>query len=157
MKYERKSRKLFFVATAVTILALASVLTVFAAVLLGTFTGGSVTVVGVTSGTITYSLDNAEAGAWTATLEPVGSWYTKLALTGGYSGNVTITWQLQSSATGPWANEGSTTVTTGITLSGSAQDFYATANGGITGNRDWSSTATGGGTYRVIATINSAP
>jgi hypothetical protein len=158
MNYEKRSRKLFFVATAVTILALSSVLAVYAAVLLGTINGGNVTVAGVTSGTITYNTAADGSGSWTTTLEPAASsWYTKLALTGGYSGPVTITWQLQSYATGSFANVGGATVTTTITLTGSAQGVYATANGAISGNHDWHTEASSGGTYRVIATINSAP
>ncbi len=158
MNNGKKSRKLLFVSTAITILALTSVLTVYAAVLLGTINGGAVTVGGVTSGTITYNTADDGSGSWTTTLSPAGSWYTKLALTGGYTGPVTIVWQLQSYATGSWADVPSATVTTsGITLNGGAQSVYAKADGTLLGSRDWSLDATSGGTYRVTATINSAP
>ena len=157
MNYERKSRKLLFVSTAVTIIALASVLSVFAVVLLGPIYGGSVTVGGVTSGTIIYNTADDGSGSWIASLEPADHWYAKLALTGGYNGPVTIAWQLQSYATGSWANVGGATVTTTITLTGSAQDVYAKTDGVLLGSHDWHTEATGGGTYRVIATINSAP
>ena len=159
MKYEKKSKKLLFVATAVTILALASILTVYAAVLLGTINGGNVTVGGVTSGTITYNTAADGSGTWADTLEkPTGSWYTKLAVTGGYTGPVTITFQLQTYTTG-WAPVSGATITTNvIQLNGGAQSFYAIADGvTLLGSRDWSSDVTSGGTYRVIATINSAP
>jgi hypothetical protein len=142
------------ITTALTIAALASVLVVYA-VTLGTYTGGAVTVGGVASGAVTYSSSADGSGGWSSTLQPSGAWYAKLAVGSGYTGPVTITWQLQSDATGTYQNVGSPTVTT-ITLSGSAQDIYATANGGITGNRDWSSDATSGGTYHIIATVVSA-
>lgn len=159
MNNNKKSKKLLFVATALTILSLASVLTVYAAVLLGTINGGAVTVGGVTSGTITYNTADDGTGTWNPNLEPSGAWYTRLIVTGGYVGPVTITWQLQSYATGSWANVGGATVTTNvITLDGGSQTFYAIADGvTLLGSRNWSLDATTGGTYRVIATINSAP
>ena len=52
MNIQRRSKKFFYITTAITIIALASVLTVSAAVLLGTITGGDVTVHGVADGTI---------------------------------------------------------------------------------------------------------
>ena len=159
MNRSNKSRKLLFVATALTILALASVLTVYAAVLLGTINGGAVTVGGVTTGTITYSTVADGSGSWTTTLDPdTGSWYTKLEVNGGYTGPVTVTWQLQSYATGSWVDVGAATVSTSTSLTGSAgQVIYATATGVVTSNHDWHTEAGAGGTYRVIATINSAP
>ena len=48
-------------------------------------------------------------------------------------GPVTITWQLQSYATGTWANVSGATVTTTVTLTGAAQDVYASADGDIYG------------------------
>ena len=156
MKIQRRSKKFLIVSTAITIIALASVLTVSAAVLLGTINGGNVTVAGVASGQITYGTTADGSGGWSDTLEiSTGSWYTKLSVDAGYSGPVTITWQLQSYATGTWTNAGSTTTTT-CTLSGSGDILYATTDGTITGNRDWSQTATSQATYRVIATISSA-
>jgi len=56
MNIQRRSKKFFFITTAITAIALASVLTVSAAVLLGTITGGDVTVAGLASGTITYGI-----------------------------------------------------------------------------------------------------
>ena len=156
MNKSKKSRKLLFVTTALTIISLASILTVYAIVFLGTINGGNVTVHGVTTGTITYNTANDGTGAWTTTLEPAGTWYTKLTVDAGYIGPVTITWQLQSYATGSWQPVGSTTVTT-ITLSGSSQEIYATANGLLlSGSRNWGLDATVQGTYNVIATVNSA-
>jgi len=156
MNIEKRSKKFFIVATIITAIALSSVLTVYAAVVLGTINGLDVTVAGVASGTITYGTTADGSGGWSDTLAPSGAWYTKLSIDAGYSGPVTITWQLQSYATGSWQNVGSSTVTT-MSLSGSAQVVYATANGDISGNRNWGLTATSQATYRVIATIASAP
>ena len=47
MNRTKRSKKLLLIATTLMIIALASVLTVYATVLLGTFTGGTVTVGGV--------------------------------------------------------------------------------------------------------------
>jgi hypothetical protein len=151
----KRSRKLLLISTAVTILSLASVLTVYAAVFLGTYYGDAVTVHGVASGTIKYNIIDDGSGTWTTNLEPSGAWYTQLDLTGGYTGPVTITWQLQSYATSSWVNVPSATVTTSIILNGGAQDVYAKADGTLSGSRNWALDATTGGTYRVIATINS--
>jgi hypothetical protein len=155
MKNGKKSRKVLVVTTALTIVALASVLVAYA-VTIGTYTGGNVTVGGVTSGTITYNNNLDGSGTWSTTLSPGSSWYTKLSVTGGFTGPVTVTWQLQSFATGSWVDVSGATVTTSISLTGTAQDIYATTNGLISGNHDWSGQASSGGTYHVIATVASA-
>ena len=157
MNTQKRSKKFLFITSAITAIALASVLTVSAAVLLGTINGGDVTVGGVADGTIYYSATaDGSGGGWSETLlVPSGSWFTKLTVDAGYSGPVTITWQLQSDATGSPQNVGSPTVTT-MSLSGLGDDVYATATGAVTGNRDWSAIATSQATYRVIVTINSA-
>ena len=157
MNKTKRSKKLLFISTALTILALSSVLTVYAAVFLGTINGDAVTVHGVASGIIKYNTVDDGTGTWQTNLEPSGAWYTQLALDGGYSGPVSIIWQLQSYATGTWVNVGGATVTTTITLTGEAQLVYAKADGTLLGSRNWALDATSGGTYRVIATINSAP
>ena len=62
MNNKKKSRKLLLITTALTIVALASVLFVYASVTLFTATGGNVTVSGVTTGTIDYSTTNTVGG-----------------------------------------------------------------------------------------------
>ena len=64
MNYPKKSRKLLLVSTALMIITLASILTVYASVVLGTFNGNSFTVNNVTAGTVTYSADGSTG--WTA-------------------------------------------------------------------------------------------
>ncbi len=157
MNNRKKSRKLLLITTVLTIVALATVLVVYAAVSLGTINGGSVTVGGVTSGTIAYSTDNDPSGTWTSTLsQPSGSWYAQLTVD-SYQGPVTITWQLQSYGTGSWEPVSGATTSTTVTLTGALQYVYASSNGGNTGNLDWSTVVPGGGTYRVTANVASAP
>ena len=69
MNNGEKSRKLLLIATAITIVALVSVMYAYAAVLLGTFKGGEVTIGGVASGTITYCTTNSAGATWSTTLQ----------------------------------------------------------------------------------------
>ena len=155
MNIKRRSKKFLFITTAITAIALASVLTVSAAVILGTFTGGDVTVTGVTSGTIAYGTTLDGSGGWTPTLTvSSGSWYTQLHVDTGYVGPVTITWQLESYSSGTWTEVGDPTVTD-FDLSGSTVNIYATDDGAISNNRDWSIDANSPATYRVTVQIES--
>lgn len=155
MNNKKKSRKLLFVATVLTIAALATVLLVYA-VTIYTFTGGNVTVTGVASGTIEYATTNTSP-AWATTLSPTGAWYAELVLgsTSAYKGAVTITWQLQIDNSGSWVPVGSPVVTSGIPLTGGSQTIYAATNGTLTNAYDWSAIATGG-TYQITAVVASA-
>jgi hypothetical protein len=150
--YARKSKKLLLISTALTIIALASVLTVYAAVL-GTFNGNAFTVNNVTAGTVTYSTDGSTG--WTADISAFnvgGSLYARFELAStSYSGPATITWQLQEN-NGGWTNVGSAQTTT-VTLTGSAQTIYASASGSTSGNHNWGADISTGGSYRVTATI----
>ena len=139
-----------------TVIAIATV-TVTAA-WLGTFPGGEVTIGGVASSTVTYSLDNS---AFSTTLTPAGAstpWYTRLEISAGdYSGPVTITWELeQKTGSSEWTPVSGATTTTDVTLAGVAENVYASSDGGSTGNYDWSADVTAAGTYRVVATVDSA-
>ena len=160
MKFEKKSRKLLLIVTSITIVALAFTIAALASVLgvstpnLEKYTGGNVSVGGDTSGTITYNPNANGVGIWSQTLQPSGSWYARLAIGNGYSGSITIKWKLQSeTAPSTWTTINGATLTTTITPSGSAQVVYATANGDIAGNCDWSLYANGEGIYHVIAII----
>lgn len=158
MTNQKKSRKILIIATALTAFALAAVIAVYATAILGTFTGGHVTVVQIT-GQVTYGNDNNPSGTWSSTLQTVSgnSWYTRLEIAGGYTGSATVTFQLQEQNGATWQNTG-TPVTTGtISLTGSAQNIYASSDGANSGNKDWSTDASSGGTYQIVATVNSAP
>ena len=153
--YARKSKKLLLISTALTIIALASVLTVYAAVL-GTFNGNAFTVNNVTAGTVTYSSDGSTG--WTADISSfnVGNTlYARFELTStSYTGPATITWQLQEN-NGGWTSVGSPQTTT-VTLTGSAQTIYASASGSTTGDHNWGADISTGGSYRVTATVATA-
>jgi hypothetical protein len=155
--FEGKSKKGFLAVTLVTVLSILAVIGVYA-VLIGTFTGGQVTVGSVASSNITYSSDNATG--WTSTLSVSAAsdaWYSRLEVgANSYSGPVTITWQLQNeTAPSTWNNVGSA-VQTSMVLSGSAQDVYASSNGASNTNFNWGSLTTTAGAYRVYVTVNSA-
>ena len=156
MKPRKKSRKMLFIVTALTIAALASVLMVYAAVTLFSVTGGNVTVTGVTTGTIEYS--SSTGGPWSTTLSVSnGSWYAELIVSTSstFKGPVTVTWQLQSDASGTWTNDGSA-VTTDVTLTGGSQTIYASTTGVITGNQDWSQIDSTPTMYQIVAVVASA-
>jgi hypothetical protein len=155
MVYARKSRKLLLVSTALTVIALASVLTVYAAVL-GTFNGNAFTVNNVASGTVTYSTDGgSNFGASASAFNVGGTLFTRFELSStSYPGSATVTWQLQKDNSG-WANVGSP-VTTTVSLTGSVQTIYASTDGDSAGNTNWGALITAGGSYRVIATVATA-
>jgi len=159
MKPRKKSRKMLFIVTALTIAALASVLMVYAAVTLFSVTGGSVTVTGVTTGTIEYSSSNTVGGSpWSTTLSVSnGSWYAELIVSTSstFKGPVTVTWQLQSDASGTWTNDGSA-VTTDVTLTGGTQTIYASTTGVLSGNQDWSQIDATPTMYQLVAVVASA-
>lgn len=153
---KERSQRAFAAITLTVVIAIAAVLVVYAAIL-GSLQGGEVTVGGVT-GDIGYCLINA-TGTWTSTLSVSGtgiSWYTRMNTTGNeYIGPVEITWQLQQKqGGGSWTDLGSST-TTNIDLTASSQTIYASSDGGISTNRDWSLTATSTASYRVVLTIES--
>ncbi len=161
MNNKKKSRKLLLITTALTIVALASVLFVYASVTLFTATGGNVTVSGVTTGTIDYSTTNTVGGdPWSTILSTTsgGSWYAELLISSGntYKGPVTVTWQLQSEASGTFTNDGSA-VTTDYTLATGAQTIYASPTGILTGNLDWHTVDSAATTYQIVVTVASAP
>ncbi len=153
-----KSRKGFMTLTVLTIASIVLVLVAYAAVTIGTFTGGSVTVLGSATGTVTYSTTNDADRTWTTTLQPgTGPWYTRLEIGAGtYTGLVTVSWQLQKD-NGGWGDVSGATQSTTVTLTGSAQNVYASNNGGNATNLNWATLTTGSGTYRVVATVASSP
>ena len=161
MNLRQKSQRGFVAVTLITVLSIALVLVVYAT-LLGTFTGGDVTVGGVGDAEITYSLTDLEAGPWSTTLD-VGSvgtpWYARAEITvGDYNGPVTITWILeQETAPGSWSTVATYPDYTSVTLTGSiGQLIYATSDGAflVGTNLDWDADVGNAGTYHVIATIN---
>lgn len=144
--------------TLVTVLSIVAVVSVYA-VLIGSFTGGDVTVGGMGSSNVMYSLVNADPGTWTSTLGPGAgiSWYSRLEIpAAGYTGPVTITWHLeQKTGASTWTDVTGATASTSIVLTGGVQDVYATTDGlWAAGNHDWGPNTAG--TYRVNVEVQSA-
>ena len=145
--------------TLVTVLSIVAVISVYA-VLIGTFTGGDVTVGGMGSGDLKYSSDNLEAGTWASTLNtsgPGATWYSRLDIAAsGYSGPVTITWQLEQKGAA-WTNVTGANLLTSMVLTGGAQNVYTSSDGTFaTGNHDWGAHSEVAGAYRVMAYAESA-
>jgi len=159
----KRSQRGFVAVTLITVLAIALVLVVYAA-LLGTFTGGEVTVGGITA-SVWYSTTNSTTNSdWEANLYNLttsNNLFSKINITSaGYAGPVTITWKLQNKTGTTWDNvTGATTVTTSIDLDGTAgQNIYASSDGSTTGAQDWMTDISGGpgnGAYRVKVWIES--
>ena len=82
------SRKVFLAVTLLIVSILSSVVVTYAEVIVHN--------VKPLQGTVTYSLNNAEAGTWTTTLTlsgPSNPWYSRLEINGdGYKGPVTVIW-----------------------------------------------------------------
>jgi hypothetical protein len=154
-----KSKK--FLAGTLIAASIAVLIITVSAALIGTFHGGQVTVGSVAgSSAVTYSADNIN-GPWTTVLAPSStsvSWYTRLEIaTTSFSGPVTITWQLEKeTAPSTWTPVSAASTTTAITLSGNAQNVYASADGSSTNNFDWSTVVPGAGSYRVTITVETA-
>jgi hypothetical protein len=143
-----------------TVVAIVSTLAV-TAVLIGSFQGGEVTVGGMASSTVTYNADNNATGTWSTTLAPSGisdPWYSRLEIgAGSFSGPATITWQLQQkTAPSTWTDVSGASTTTTITLTGSAEEVYASTDGANASNYDWSTDITEAGTYRVAVSVDSS-
>jgi hypothetical protein len=158
---KQKSQRGFVAVTLITLLAIALVLVVYAAIL-GTRYGGEVTVGGVT-GPVRYN--TATSGTWTDTLSvtPAGSsWYAVWNTTGGeYEGPVSISWQLQKKGSqSDWsdATPVGSAQTTSIVLTSASQGIFVTSDGlDYSANFDWGQSGYGNtaASYRVVATISS--
>jgi len=156
MTKEKRSRKILVLTTALTIFALATIITVYAVAILGTFTGGPVTVQKITA-VVSYSDTNSPTGTWNSTLQALSGspWYTRLEVAAGCHGTVTVTFQLQVN-NGTWTDTGTPITTSVVTLTGVAQDIYSAVDGLNGDNFNWGAVATAPGTYQIVATVNSA-
>lgn len=162
----KQSQRTFVSVTLLTVLSIAIVIVVYAAMLGGPYPGGEVKVGGVTliAGTPEYSLVD-QTGAWSPTLDVATtgtSWFARINTTGNeYVGPVRITWHLEKLMAGPtWTDvSGISPHTTDINLIANSQTIYCSSNGDITTNNDWkndiSAASSGAGSYRVVVTIES--
>jgi hypothetical protein len=158
MAYEKRSKKLLITATALTIMTIVIIGSVYAAAILGIFQGGPVSVGGVSLGTVSYSGDNSLPGTWTGTLQVSSSsdpWYVRIQVS-GYTGPVTINWQLQvETAPSIYTDVSGASVTTSVSLIGSSQYIYASNDGSNGSNQNWGNDCLTNGTYIVAATVES--
>jgi len=142
-----------FITVAIIIMAAVAASIMVYAYILSTYYGGNVQVVTV-QGQVWYCSSNSTSPSdWTATLSNVGNssaWYAKFNTTSsGYNGAVTMTWTLQEDITGTWTDQ-SATQSTGVTLTGSAgQIVYASSDGSQALNKNWGSSTTTAGSYRI--------
>jgi len=146
--------------TLVTVLSIVAVVSVYA-VLIGSFTGGDVTVGGMGASSLQYSTDNVVAPTWNTTQTMGGpgvAWYARLEITSGYSGPVTIAWHLENKTeASTWADVAGATASTSITLNGTAQNVYSTTDGlWAASNHNWGTDCAWAGTYRVMVDVDTA-
>ncbi len=158
MTYEKKSKKLLFIATALTTVALVSVGVTFAAIS-ATFHGQEVTVNDVVQGSVKYSIDETNWGTTIPTFDQgTGQWFARFDVSSAtYSGTATVTFALEKSTDGgaSYPTTVTTFAVTGFTLTGSSI-IYATNNGLATGTyHNFSDDISAGGTYRISVTVAS--
>jgi len=158
----RKSQRTFVGVTLMTVLSVAFVLIVYAA-LLGTMLNPGTVFLGGTSsvvGTVRYSPNNVDSWADSLDLSATGpsaNWYARVELQAGYYyGPVVFTWKLQR-LMGTWTDVAGGSNTTSITLSASTPIVYVSGDS-ATGNENWKGDVNDqAGTYRVYVTVDSAP
>ena len=153
MNATRKSQRTFLTVTCITVVAVTTVFMVYAAVLL-TLTGTIVTV-NEGGGSMQYNLSNTSNATWGSNLSPMVNgtyWYARINITNAAAQAVTINWALEQDVSG-WTII-SIPVNTTITLLAGDNTIYSTTNGNFTGNYNWGSLTTSGGSYRVKATVN---
>jgi hypothetical protein len=140
----------------ITILAIALVIIAYATIL-GTFKGGTVTVVTLPA-KIGYSQTNSSSVSWANSLSDVANgsnWYSRLNITatGGYTGLVGVTWTLYFSNDTPVS--GATVTTLNFDVNGTVgQRIYASSNGLIAGNTNWGAYTTVAASYYVKAVVS---
>ncbi len=149
MNERKTAQRGFVVVTLITLLAIATVMVIYAT-LLATIPGGEVLVGEDVGGNVYYSETNSTSASWTSTLNVAStsaSWYARINFTSTYTGGVTITWNLQKMGA-TWANVTSQ-ATTVVLDGGGNQAVYASSDGLIAGNHDWSTDITQNGQYRI--------
>ena len=159
----KRSQREFVVVTLIALLATASIIVLYGA-MLGTFEGGKVTVVAL-NGTLKYNKTNSTtASDWNTTLGNVAigdPWYALFNTSStGYQGDVNITWTLQNeTSTDVWVDvtPGVNQTTNNYYLDGTAgQVIYASTDGDQGTNRNWGASTTSAGTYRIKMTVITA-
>ncbi len=156
MSTSRKSQRTFMTVTAITVIAIATVFIVYAAII-GTYPGGDVSIQQMVA-TMYYQGDGSSTWATTLSIGNGTSWYARLNLTSAIpSQTVNVTWTLEWNDAGTWTNvPAATPPETQITLTGTPTAVYVTADGTESGNYDWGQhTQTVNQVYRVKAVVES--
>jgi len=156
MSASRKSQRTFMTVTAITVIAIATVFIVYAAIL-GTYPGGNVSIQQMTA-TMYYKGDGSTTWATTLSIGNGTAWYARLNLTASIpSQTVNVTWTLEWLNVATWETvSGPTPPETQITLAGTPTAIYVTADGTDSGNYNWGQhTETVNEVYRVKAVVES--
>ncbi len=153
MSTSRKSQRTFVTVTVITVIAIATVFIVYAAVI-GTYPGGNVNIQQMV-GEINYWGEGSTAWATSISIGNGTSWYARLNLTSNIpSQTVNVTWTLQWLNGSNWDTVSTTAPETQVTLTGVATQVYVTTGGTEPGNYDWGTyTQTVDRTYRVKAVV----
>jgi hypothetical protein len=154
MSTSQKSQRTFMTVTLITVMAIATVFIVYAAIL-GTYPGGNVSIQTM-QGTIYYQGEGSATWATDLSVGNGTAWYARLNVTTSIpSQTVNVTWTLEWDNSGTWEAVGGTSApVTQITLTGVATAIYATADGTESGNHNWGQyTTTSDLTYRVKAVV----
>lgn len=142
----------------VALLILMAVQTVTAAALLAVIQGPELEVINSVTGVLQYFGENEAMGSWDLAQIPVNQpWYVRLVVTEpGFAGEVSIAWFIQEKTDATWNNLSlDPDVTTTCVLTGEVADIrYASVDGEILTNMDWSTYTTTAGTYRVVAEVS---
>jgi len=149
----QKPQRAFLTVTLLTVLAVATVFMVYAAVLMTLF--GTTVTVSETGGSMQYNLSNTSNSTWASSLSTINNgtaWYARINITGAAQQAVTINWVLQKDVSG-WTDQ-SIPVNTTITLAVGDNTIYATSTGVFSSNYNWGLLTTSGGSYRVKAVVN---
>jgi len=149
----QKPQRAFLTVTLLTVLAVATVFMVYAAVLMTLF--GTTVTVSETGGSMQYNKNNTSNSTWASSLSTINNgtaWYARINITGAAQQAVTINWVLQKDISG-WTDQ-SIPVNTTITLAVGDNTIYATSTGVFSSNYNWGQLTTSGGSYRVKAVIN---
>jgi len=153
MSTTQKSQRTFMTVTLITVIAVATVFIVYAAIL-GTYPGGEVSIQTM-QGTMYYWGVGSTSWATTLSVGNGTNWYARLNVTNVPSQTVNVTWTLEWLNGATWETvSGPTPDETQITLTGTPTAIYVTALGTESGNYNWGThTTTLDRTYRVKAVV----
>lgn len=150
--------------TIITLLAIASLSTVFAADLLLLHVDGGNVIISGNVGEVGYNATNLATLEWTSEHKAGFNvpWYARANITiEGYTDPLAVVWKLQwyNSGSSLWADVSGWTQSTNIAAysAGIPLTIYASTNGLIDNNKQWiidPTTMYGAGTYRIVIDVS---